>query len=265
MSAREPIGRHESAVGHVTGRAVYTDELHPPLGLASLYPVQVPHAHARLRGIDARAALALPGVLAVLTAADVPGENETGTILRDEPLIPADSVQFHGQAVAWVVAEDEALARRAAALVQVDAEPLPACLSIAAAIAAQAFHLPPAEVARGDATAALAAAPRRLAGTLDICGQDHFYLETQASKTPRRCRRRRCAPESNRAGPGRCLTHPPTNRPPHAAARQAGARGGPTGRGDGLAGPGAAVDAPARGATVQRGCRPPRPGQETAA
>ena len=135
MSAREPIRRHESAVGHVTGRAVYTDELHPPLGLASLYPVQVPHAHARLRGIDARAALALPGVLAVLTAADVPGENETGTILRDEPLIPADTVQFHGQAVAWVVAEDEALARRAAALVQVDAEPLPACLSIAAAIA----------------------------------------------------------------------------------------------------------------------------------
>ena len=111
MSAREPIRRHESAVGHVTGRAVYTDELHPPLGLASLYPVQVSHAHARLRGIDARAALALPGVLAVLTAADVPGENETGTILRDEPLIPADTVQFHGQAVAWVVAEDEALAQ----------------------------------------------------------------------------------------------------------------------------------------------------------
>ena len=181
MSAREPIRRHESAVGHVTGRAVYTDELHPPLGLASLYPVQVPHAHARLRGIDARAALALPGVLAVLTAADVPGENETGTILRDEPLIPADTVQFHGQAVAWVVAEDEALARRAAALVQVDAEPLPACLSIAAAIAADRFHLPPAEVARGDVETALAAAPRRLAGTLDIGGQDHFYLETQAS------------------------------------------------------------------------------------
>ena len=174
-------GAHESAVGHVTGRAIYTDEQHPPQGLLSLYPVQAPHAHARIVALDAAAARALPGVVAVLTAADIPGENDTGPILHDEPLIPTDTVSYHGQAVAWVLAESEAQARAAAARVKVDYEPLPALLTIEAAIAAQDFHLAPAKVACGDAEAALARAPHRVEGELHIGGQDHFYLETQAS------------------------------------------------------------------------------------
>jgi len=178
--ARQQLG-HESAVGHVTGRAVYTDEHYPGVGLLSLYPVQAPHAHARILGVDIAAARAMPGVHAVLTAADIPGENNTGPILHDEPLIPVDVVQFHGQAVAWVVADSEAQAQAAAAAVQARYEPLPACLSVAQAIAAQAFHLPPAQVARGDADAAMAQAPLRLSGELEIGGQDHFYLETHAS------------------------------------------------------------------------------------
>jgi len=180
MSARQQLG-HESAVGHVTGRAVYTDEHYPGVGLLSLYPVQAPHAHARILGLDIAAARAMPGVHAVLTAVDIPGENNTGPILHDEPLIPVDVVQFYGQAVAWVVADSEAQAQAAAAAVQARYEALPACLSIAQAITAQAFHLPPALVARGDADAAMAKAPLRLSGELDIGGQDHFYLETHAS------------------------------------------------------------------------------------
>jgi xanthine dehydrogenase large subunit len=143
--------------------------------------VQAPHAHARILDIDASRARALPGVLAVLTAHDIPGENDTGPILHDEPLIPASLVQFFGQAVAWVVAEDEAAAQAAAGHVAVTYEPLPACTTLAQAIDAQQFHLGPAHVVRGDADAALAAATHRLDGTLDIGGQDHFYLETQAS------------------------------------------------------------------------------------
>jgi xanthine dehydrogenase large subunit len=177
--------KHESAVGHVTGRAVYTDEQLEPVGLLSLWPVQAPHAHARIRRIDAAAALEQPGVHAVLTARDVPGENDTGPIKHDEPLIPAELVEFHGQAVAWVVADDEPTARAAAARVAVDYEPLPARLTIEQALAEQALHMPPARVARGDAPAALAAAPHRLAGEVRIGGQDHFYLETQTSVVQR--------------------------------------------------------------------------------
>jgi xanthine dehydrogenase large subunit len=175
------VTRHESAVGHVTGTAIYTDEQHPPTGLLSVYPVQAPHAHARILSLDAAAARTMPGVHAVLTAADVPGSNDSGPILRDEPLIPADTVQFHGQAVAWVVADDEDLARAAAAQVRVGYAPLPARLDIDQAIAEQAFHLPPAHIERGDAEAALATAAHRIEGEVRCGGQDHFYLETQAS------------------------------------------------------------------------------------
>ena len=173
--------KHESAIGHVTGRAVYTDEQHKPRGLASLYPVQAPHAHAKLLALDTAAARAMPGVLAVLTAADIPGENDTGPIRHDEPLIAADIVSYWGQPVAWVVATDEALAKAAAAQVQASYEVLPPCLSIDGAIARGQFFGPPAVVARGDAAQALAQAPHRVQGEVRMGGQDHFYLETQAS------------------------------------------------------------------------------------
>ncbi|HPA01896.1 MAG TPA: xanthine dehydrogenase molybdopterin binding subunit [Chiayiivirga sp.] len=180
QTAASPLP-HESAAGHVTGRALYADEQLPPQGLLSLWPVVSPHAHARILRIDARDAAALPGVEAVLTSADIPGENDSGAILHDEPVIAADTVSFHGQSVAWVLAKDDATARAAAARVRVEYEPLPAILGIEAALAANAFHLPPAQIARGDAPAALAEAPVLLEGALRIGGQEHFYLETQAS------------------------------------------------------------------------------------
>ncbi len=175
------LRHHESAIGHVSGRAIYTDEQHPPQGMLSVYPVQAPHAHARILALDASAALALRGVHAVLTAADIPGHNDTGPIVHDEPLIAHDLVSYYGQAVAWVVADSEAEAMNAAKLVRVDYEALPALLDLPAAIAAESFHLPPVQVLRGDAEAVLAAAQHRLQGELHIGGQDHFYLETQAS------------------------------------------------------------------------------------
>ncbi|HMN34338.1 MAG TPA: xanthine dehydrogenase molybdopterin binding subunit [Chiayiivirga sp.] len=172
---------HESAGGHVTGRAIYTDEQHPPQGLLSVWPVTSPHAHARVLRIDVAQALAVPGVATVLTAADIPGENDSGTILHDEPVIADDVVSFHGQSVAWVVARDEATARAAAERVRVEYEPLPPILTIEAALAADAFHMLPSQIVRGDVEAALAAAPVVLHGELHVGGQEHFYLETQAS------------------------------------------------------------------------------------
>ncbi len=118
QTAASPLP-HESAAGHVTGRALYADEQLPPQGLLSLWPVVSPHAHARILRIDARDAAALPGVEAVLTSADIPGENDSGAILHDEPVIAADTVSFHGQSVAWVLAKDDATARAAAARVRV--------------------------------------------------------------------------------------------------------------------------------------------------
>ena len=172
---------HESAVGHVTGAARYVDDLWPDVAhVAHGWPVQIPHAHARVLQIDSDAARQAPGVLAVLTGDDVPGENDIGVAKRDEPLFPTE-VCFAGHAVAWVIAETEEQARVAAGLVRVECEALPAILSIEQAIAAESFLTAGDRLAKGDAAAALRTAPRRLEGEFAIGGQEHFYLETNAA------------------------------------------------------------------------------------
>lgn len=172
---------HESARLHVTGAAKYVDDLWPNTGpVTHLWPVCSPHAHARVLEIDASAALGLPGVHLVLTKDDVPGENDTGPAVHDEPLFP-DEVCFHQQPVAWVVADTEEQARQGAAQVQVQYEPLPAIIGIEAAIAAGQFLGQVERMQRGDTPAALAKAAHRLSGSLWLNGQEHFYLETQAA------------------------------------------------------------------------------------
>ena len=172
---------HESARGHVTGQARYVDDLWPRVaGVMHLWPVCVPHAHARVLDVDVARASAAPGVLSVLTGADVPGVNDVGPVRHDEPLFP-DEPCFHGQPVAWVVAETEEQAKAAAALVAVRVEPLPAILSIQEAIAAGSFHAGPERMSRGDAHQGLTLAEERLSGEIFVGGQEHFYLETQAA------------------------------------------------------------------------------------
>ena len=172
---------HESARGHVTGAALYTDDL---LGrfphLLHAWPVLAPHAHALLKHLDAAPALSEPGGAATLTAADVPGEGDSGPARHDEPLFPSE-VMHHHQPVAWVLADTLEAARRGAARVAVEFEPLAPIVSIEDAIAAASFHSGPFHLRRGDAAAALAASPRRTEGEVAIGGQEHFYLETQCA------------------------------------------------------------------------------------
>ncbi|HIK43566.1 MAG TPA: xanthine dehydrogenase molybdopterin binding subunit [Leptolyngbyaceae cyanobacterium M65_K2018_010] len=179
-----PVGQrksHESAVAHVSGTAVYTDDQREPAGMLSLYPVLSPHPRARITELDPAPAAGVQGCITVLTAADVPGENNTGVILRDEVLLPTDEVSYFGQVVAWAVGETEAAAREAAAQVVVKYEPLPAIKTVKEAIAADSFHNEPQIIRRGDPDAALSQAELTCSGEVDIGGQDHFYLETQTS------------------------------------------------------------------------------------
>ena len=98
---------HESAALHVTGAALYTDDLGVKMtGLLHAWPLQAPHAHARITRLDTAPALKVPGVVRVLTAADVPGVNDAG-VKGDEPLLMGEAgpneVMFHGQAICWVL------------------------------------------------------------------------------------------------------------------------------------------------------------------
>jgi xanthine dehydrogenase large subunit len=170
---------HDSAALHVAGEAQYTDDLPEPRDTLHVAVGVSPIAHARLRGLDLAAVRAAPGVVAVITAADIPGVNDVGPIQRDDPIFATTLVEFAGQPVFAVAATDVDAARRAAKLAQFDLEALPPILTIDEALAAESYVLPPVHVTRGDAAAALARAPHRLRRTVRAGGQDHFYLEGQ--------------------------------------------------------------------------------------
>ncbi len=172
---------HESAVGHVTGSALYVDDTARRRDMLELWPVMSPHARARITLIDVSAALREPGIACVLTAKDVPGMNDVGAVRHDEPLFADGEVFFHGQVVALVVGRSAEECRKAALKVKVGYEPLPAILGAREAIAQHSFHSEPHLIKRGNADASLAASPHRLSGEFDIGGQEHFYLETHAA------------------------------------------------------------------------------------
>ncbi len=172
---------HESANGHVSGDALYTDDLLARFpNILHAWPVLAPHAHARVIRLDATPALTQSGVVTMLTSADVPGEGDTGPARHDEPLFP-NEILFHSQPVAWVLAESLEDARLGAAAVVVEYEELTPILTIEDAIAAGSYLAAPQRVQRGDASQALAASPRRIQGEVRIGGQEHFYLETQCA------------------------------------------------------------------------------------
>ena len=126
---------HESGRGHVTGGALYVDDTAQRRPMLEAWPVCSPYAHARIKRRDAGKARVAPGVTAVLMAEDVPGQNNVGTARHDEPLFATDEVVYHGQLVALVVGATLKECRRAAAMVEVEYEPLPAVLGIADAVA----------------------------------------------------------------------------------------------------------------------------------
>jgi len=184
MNTKSPLhlpALHESGRRHASGEARYVDDLPALPGTLVTVLVLSPHARARITRRDRAAALATPGVHRVLFAEDIPGHNRIGPIVHDEPLLAEDEVFTVGQIVAAVVGETYDVCRAAAALVEVDYEPLAPIFGIQAAIAVGSFLTDAHVIARGDAAAALAAAPVRISAEVASGGQRHFYLETQAA------------------------------------------------------------------------------------
>ena len=173
--------KHESAHLHVTGRADYTDDLPEPAGTLHAALGLSKIAHGRITTLDLDPVRAAPGVIAVLTADDVPGSNDISPAGHgDDPIFAGPEVMFWGQPLFAVVAETRDLARRAAALARVEYEALPHFLDpIAARDGGMDYVTAPLTLKRGDVRAGMAASPLRLEGRLNVGGQDHFYLEGQ--------------------------------------------------------------------------------------
>jgi xanthine dehydrogenase large subunit len=170
---------HESAVAQVRGSAHYIDDLPELHGTLHAAPILSNQAHGLLRGVDPRAARAMPGVVDIILSSDIPGDKMLAAFAHDEPVFAIERVEYIGQVIGVVIARSAQQARHAARKVVLDIAPLPAILSIDAALAAQHYVLPPVHVRRGDAQSALQTAPHRLSGTLEVGGQEHFYLEGQ--------------------------------------------------------------------------------------
>jgi xanthine dehydrogenase large subunit len=172
---------HESARLHVTGEAVYIDDIPELRGTLYAALILSPVAHGELlgEGIDREAILREHGVVAVFTAADIPGENNCGPIIHDDPFLADGKVEFLGQPVAVVVAREMLYAREAARKARVAVQELPAILSIDEAMTHQSFVMPAKSITRGKPAEAIAAAPHRVKGRTTCGQQEQFYLEGQ--------------------------------------------------------------------------------------
>ena len=172
---------HESAILHALGEAVYTDDipeaqgtLHAALGLSA-------KAHAHILSLNLEPVKAMPGVVAVYTYKDIPGTNDCGPIIHDDPILAEEKVEYVGQPVFIVVADTHDNARRAARKADIRYEELPAILTPEAARDAESFVVPPMRLTRGDVQAAFERSPNILTGKLHVGGQEQFYLEGQIS------------------------------------------------------------------------------------
>ncbi|MEB8431735.1 xanthine dehydrogenase molybdopterin binding subunit [Cocleimonas sp. KMM 6892] len=172
---------HESAHLHVSGEAVYVDDiaevngtLYAALGLSE-------RPHALIKSMDLSSVEAAEDVVAVLTAKDIPGDNECGPIVQDDPILADGLVQFVGQPIFVVVAKNYMAARRASVLAKVEYEDLPAIMTPQEAKLQGSFVVPPMQLVRGEPVKKLKDSPLRTKGTFYVGGQEQFYLEGQIS------------------------------------------------------------------------------------
>ena len=171
-----------------TGCCRYTADLPLPPGCLHGVTVRAEAVYAKVLGIDSAAALAVPGVVRVLTAADVPGELHYGNAMNDQPVFASDVVRFQGEAVAVVLAESLEAAREAAALVTVSLEPLEAVTTPQRALEPDAPQLHPdgnlcvdQRLLKGEIEAGFAAADVVIERTYTTGAQEHLYLEPEAA------------------------------------------------------------------------------------
>ncbi len=173
---------HESARLHVAGSAAYIDDLPEPAGTLHIVPGWCRTAtRGRILRLDLDVVRATPGVVAVLTAADVPSVNDCSPSVGGDPVFAAQEIRFHGQVVFAVVAETRAIARRAARLAVIEVEAEKPAITVADALDRGTDVLPPYAFSKGDAAAAIAASPHVVSDGFMIGGQEHFYLETQVA------------------------------------------------------------------------------------
>ncbi len=183
QSAHKPIP-HDSGHKHVAGTAVYADDIAEPAAMVHVHIGYAGFARGRVRA-DLTAVREAAGVVAVLTGDDVPGINDVGPVRQDEPMLALvggeGEVLYEGQPLFAVVATSRRAARLASSFAILEAAPETPIVTIEDAIKAGTHVEEPYRMLRGDPVAAIAAAPKRVSGRIEIGGQEHFALESQVA------------------------------------------------------------------------------------
>jgi len=172
--------KHDSAVKHVTGQSVYVNDITANRQLFGRV-VYSPEAHAHISLIDTKAALKLNGIAAILTCKDIPGKNQMGPVVNDEPCLAEDEVTFIGQAIVLIAAETEEAAIKAEKLIRIEFEELETVLTLQDAIKKQTLIAPLRIIECGNVEAIFKSAPHVISGELETGAQEHWYLETQSA------------------------------------------------------------------------------------
>lgn len=171
---------HDSSIKHVTGNSAYVDDILVDERLLVGRVVYSSHAHAKIKSFDLSEAKQVPGIYAVLCSKDIPGHNQMGPVVHDEPVLAIDEVTFIGQAVFLIAGETEESCIAAEKLIKIEYEPLAAILDIETAVEKNSLLGPPRKIERGDVEKALKESPHVIRGELRTGAQEHWYLETQA-------------------------------------------------------------------------------------
>ena len=172
---------HESAQKHVTGEAIYVDDMLLNDQLLIGKVVYSLHAHAKIKSFDLNNARSLSGVHAVLSYKDIPGENQMGPVVHDEPCLAKDEVNCIGQVVFLIAAESEEVCREAEKLIKMEYEPLEAILSIEQAIVKKSLMGLERKIETGNVDKAFRNCKHKISGSLKTGAQEHWYLETHAA------------------------------------------------------------------------------------
>lgn len=173
--------KHESAERQVSGQARYVDDMpeaanihHAAVGVSSI-------SSGKITAIDLSAVKSSPGVIDVITVADIPGHNDIGPVFSGDPLLADEDIFYHSQPIFAVLAKTVNQARQATLKAKIEYNKTDACLSVAQAKAQENFVRPPAFMQRGDFASVFAKSPIQLKGEMLIGGQEHLYLEGQVS------------------------------------------------------------------------------------
>lgn len=169
------------AHNHVKGKSIYLDDIQEAHGTLYALPFDATVAHAKIKKLDLDAASKAHGIVTILTAKDVPGLNQIGGIIPDEPLFAEDEVHFRGQVIGIIIGTSEHHCRQAAKLVKVDYEELPVIVDPREAQAKGKLIMPPRQFKLGDTESAWAQCEHIFEGRSDVNGQEHLYIETQGA------------------------------------------------------------------------------------